>query len=133
MAIGVIGIYLVVCKLMLHSMCPAVFLTGLPCPACGLTRAGRAVLHGQFQSAWEIHPFIYVFIGFGIFFLLFRYGFHKEMRYFQKYLILIILGMIVFYIYRMIRYFPSEPPMSYYYGSVMSRVLHYFGLTSLFI
>ena len=32
-------------------------LTGLSCPGCGLTRAFCAISHGQFQEAWNHHPF----------------------------------------------------------------------------
>jgi hypothetical protein len=35
-------------------VCPFRRLTGLPCPGCGLTRAGRHLLRGEFREAfWD--------------------------------------------------------------------------------
>jgi hypothetical protein len=30
--------------------------TGLPCPTCGMTRAMRLALHGDFSAATQMHP-----------------------------------------------------------------------------
>jgi hypothetical protein len=42
-----------------HSVwtCPILRLTGHPCPACGLTRAVVAALHGDLAASWQAHPF----------------------------------------------------------------------------
>ena len=45
----------------LPGICPLVWITGFPCPACGLTRAGIRLLHLDFKGAWKMHPFIYAF------------------------------------------------------------------------
>ena len=37
--------------------CPLRALTGIPCPACYLTRATAAALTGQLQSSLELHAF----------------------------------------------------------------------------
>jgi Protein of unknown function (DUF2752) len=36
--------------------CPLFALTGLPCPSCGLTRALRLALQGNFAGATRMHP-----------------------------------------------------------------------------
>ena len=41
-------------------------MTGLPCPACGLTRAFCAIGHADFSSAWRFHPFGFLFYGLAI-------------------------------------------------------------------
>jgi hypothetical protein len=43
------------------ELCPFHALTGLPCPGCGLTRAFRAIAHGEFQAAWGFNPFGFLF------------------------------------------------------------------------
>ena len=58
-AIALVIAYFVFGRKILHSMCPMVVLTGFPCPACGLTRAGCAMLGLDFKGAWQLHPFIY--------------------------------------------------------------------------
>lgn len=39
-------------------------MTGWPCPGCGLTRAFRALAHGDFPGAWQLNPFAFLFYGF---------------------------------------------------------------------
>lgn len=36
--------------------CPFRFITGVPCPLCGLTRALRAFLKGEFYEAFQQYP-----------------------------------------------------------------------------
>lgn len=118
-AIIIIIAYFVCQKLFFHSMCPMVWMTGYPCPACGLTRAGICLLHLDFAGAWKMHPFIYAVLGYFFLFLWNRYILQRNMGKYMKYLlILIFVGMVLFYIWRMLRYFPGEPPMSYYYHNL---------------
>ena len=36
-----------------HAFCPSIIFCGLPCPGCGLTRAGKALMVHDFDTAWE--------------------------------------------------------------------------------
>ena len=40
--------------------CPLKITTGLPCPSCGLTRAARLALRGDFAGATAMHPLWFV-------------------------------------------------------------------------
>jgi hypothetical protein len=42
--------------------CPFLFVTGLPCPTCGMTRATRLALHGDFAGATRMHPLWFVVV-----------------------------------------------------------------------
>ena len=40
--------------------CPLQHFTGIPCPGCGMSRAGFALLRLDFAAAFRYHPMIYV-------------------------------------------------------------------------
>ena len=40
--------------------CPVKWLTGMPCPGCGLSRALAALLRLDFRAALRFHPMIFV-------------------------------------------------------------------------
>ena len=109
--------YFFIGKNFLYSMCPMVVITGVPCPGCGMTR-------GDFALAWKLHPFVYVLGGYVLLFAYRRYIMQKEVKSMAKYLIVIAVAMIGYYIYRMVKYFPGDAPMSYYYGSILYRIFH---------
>lgn len=118
--------YLFVGRHFLYSLCPMVMITGFPCPGCGMTRAMFAFLRGDFVAAWKLHPFLYVLIFYVVCLGIRRYVLLKECKRYGSYLLWIFAAMFLFYIYRMIRYFPGNPPMSYYYGSWIFRIWNQF-------
>jgi hypothetical protein len=87
-------------------------LLGLPCPGCGLTRAGLRLLAGEFSGAWQMHPFIYVWMVFAGYICFWRYLCGRKVPYVTQLLILLVLGMLAYYVYRMLRYFPDIEPMT---------------------
>lgn len=42
--------------------CTIYFLTGRPCPSCGLTTSVSAIVHGQFGLAWRANPIGYLVV-----------------------------------------------------------------------
>jgi hypothetical protein len=40
--------------------CPIELATGHPCPTCGITRATRLVLRGDFAGATRLHPLVWL-------------------------------------------------------------------------
>jgi hypothetical protein len=38
------------------------YVTGLPCPGCGLTRSFSCILHGEFERGYDLHPFGYLLL-----------------------------------------------------------------------
>ena len=113
--------YFVFLKNFLYSTCPLVILTGFPCPMCGMTRSGFALLRLNFGEAFHIHPFIYPIIFMIVIFCINRYLLLKKTPEWMKWcMIFLLASMVLFYIWRMYRYFPGEPPMSYYYNNAAS-------------
>lgn len=119
--------YFAFLKRFLYSTCPVVMITGMPCPGCGMTRAAFRVLRLDFAGAWRIHPFIYPIIILAFLFCVERYLFlKKEMKVLKILMIVIAVGMIVFYAWRIWKYFPGDPPMSYYHHNLIERIRNFF-------
>lgn len=108
-------------KLFIQYLCPSVLLTGYPCPACGMTRAAFCLFRMDFKGAFSIHPFIYAVAAYVAVFAVNRYILQRKMGKILKLALAgIMAGMIVYYLWRMILYFPGEPPMSYYSRNLLS-------------
>lgn len=123
-AVILLTAYFVFLKIFLHSLCPVVLVTGFPCPGCGLTRAGFRILHLDFYGAFKIHPFIYGVIVLAVIFAAERYIIQtKKMAVTTWFGCFMIVGMVVFYIYRMVCYFPDVPPMTYYRHNLLQNLV----------
>lgn len=123
-AIILIVAYFVFLKKVFQITCPVVLFTGFPCPGCGLTRAGFHILHLDFFGAWQIHPFIYPIIVMVIIYSIERYVLmKKEMVMLKWYAVLMIIGLLLFYVWRMKRLFPDVSPMTYYPHNFLNRIL----------
>lgn len=119
----VVAGYLFFMEVILQKACPFVVVTGFPCPACGLTRAGIHLLKGEWVQAWEINLMIYPVAALVAAAVIFRYFLNKPLKGLVPFAIILVLAMTAYYIYRMASQFPGEPPMSYYYDNFIVRVV----------
>ncbi|MBR4758816.1 MAG: DUF2752 domain-containing protein [Lachnospiraceae bacterium] len=112
-AIGVVAvvIYIFLFQLLFHTCCPMQLILGLPCPGCGLTRAGLLLLGGHPIEAFFMHPFLYAWIALLLIWAVGRYLLQKKIKVLPVLLGLVIAGMVAFYIYRMHMYYPDTEPM----------------------
>ena len=119
----VLVLYFGVMKNFLYSLCPVVMLTGFPCPACGMTRAGALLLELEVKEALAVHPFIYAFAMLAFIFGVNRYLLFRKTPEWLKWLTCAVMaGMVIYYIWRMYRFFPGEAPMEYYSGILFLRL-----------
>ena len=51
--------------------CVFFFVTDIPCPGCGMTRACLSLTHGHIADAWRYHPFSFLIVGLAIWIALF--------------------------------------------------------------
>lgn len=42
------------------------FITNVPCPGCGMTRACLSITHGNFMQAYMLNPFAFLLIGLAV-------------------------------------------------------------------
>lgn len=71
--------------------CPLRFITGIPCPGCGMTRAVRFALYLDLASAWHYHPLFFLTPFMLLFFLFESYIPPKIIRGFWGSIIMIFL------------------------------------------
>lgn len=77
LGLGVVGFYSAVSDRPLEAVAlfPCLFrcLTDLVCPGCGMTRACLAIVRGEFDAAWNYHPFSFFLLGLAILTAFFPY------------------------------------------------------------
>lgn len=102
-----LGIVLILFLLLLFYKCPIQTLTGLPCPGCNMKTSLYYLLQFKFSLSLFYHalliPTIVVFV-----WIVFNYKNHEQTK---KLLMIWAILMIIYYIYRMIVYFPNNPMM----------------------
>ena len=85
-------------------------------------------MHLDVSSALKVHPFIFPIAGIFLLFMWNRYLRLKNTPEWMKWcLIIVIIGAVIYYIWRMYRYFPGEPPISYYTKNLnqyMKQMIH---------
>lgn len=106
------------------ASCPVVFVTGLPCPGCGMTRAVIAILRFDFAKAFELNPVSFPIVLFVIAFFFFRYFIGKTPKVFKVFFA--ILGVMLFlrYLYGMIKWYPNRIPYVYSKKSLFYLITH---------
>lgn len=96
-ALLMIAVYAVVVQALFHKVCPWLILTGIPCPGCGLTRAGLLLLSGHFIKAWQMNPAIYLWAPFLVYLCFYRYILAKKPPFTLPFTIFVGLLTLVIY------------------------------------
>ena len=123
LSILLLAICFLALKKLTGSICFSVIMFGIPCPACGLTRASILLLSGHIQDSLEMHPLlILIIIGLLLYPLLKRVTARYKF-FINVYIIITISIFICFYIYRMYIYFPHKEPMIYYKENIIARII----------
>lgn len=92
---------------------------GIPCPACGITRAYKSFFQGDLIEAFEYHPLFILPLLLVLIFII-----HKSS--FKKSAILIGGLFIIVYLLRMYLYFPDIEPLKFNNNALMPRVVEVF-------
>ena len=93
-----------------HYQCPFYAITGVPCPGCGLTRAGICLLQLDFAGAFALNPAIYLVAltaGFALLSLLLKKTWHTQVWPYGA----MMVGVLLIYVVRMALYFPHTSPL----------------------
>ena len=109
---SVIGAGLAVFQLTAGSVCPVYAVTGLPCPACGSTRAVLALLRGGFWESLRWHPLVLLLPVLAVLALCVLRFFPRPPRWWNALLTSVLVLYLAVYIARMVMWFPHTGPMT---------------------
>ncbi|MCR5113221.1 MAG: DUF2752 domain-containing protein [Acholeplasmatales bacterium] len=119
-------IYLTSATLLLGEACIFKIVFGVPCPACGFTRAWEHFFVLDFKGAFEYHPLFWLFpVVFII--ILYKDDFKLLNRIYScmAFWIVVLVSVVGCYILRWIFVYPNEP-MDLNRDSLLFTVIHLF-------
>lgn len=122
-AISCILVYSFLTASVFGYICPSMIIVGIPCPACGLTRAGLMFFTGHFNESFDMHPlFIFVLILMVLYIkcLLLK---KSTIRLRQAAIILLIISFPLFFA-RMILFFPKQEPLVINKNAIFIHLIH---------
>ena len=123
--IVLIIIYFILSNIIFGYVCPSMIFVGLPCPACGLTRAGILLLTGNFLASFRMHPlflpsFVYIVY---VIILHVRHPSKLNSKYMTIINIALLSVVMALYVYRMVIMFPHTVPMVINENSIFHNVV----------
>lgn len=107
-------------NLLFKSVCFSVILFGIPCPACGMTRAIVLLFQGRFTEALCMNPLVPFVVAFFIYFTIMKYLLKKAIQNLKFYGIISMISAFIVYLYRMKVYFPYREPMVYWEHNLLA-------------
>ena len=94
------GIYFCLGQYFFGSMCLSQIVAGIPCPACGLTRAGLLLLQGKWQESMHMNPMLPFVLLYFVLWILGRFRYERLFKYSQVYLVVLIFSGILVFLFR---------------------------------
>lgn len=115
---GVLGVFALLGK----GICPIARVFGIPCPGCGITRSILLLLQGKWKLSWYMQPFAQIWILFLIA-AVERYILNRNGKWKIIGIIIILIGMLGYYIWKMTTVFPMQEPYIYLTGNLMEKIV----------
>lgn len=122
-AILALLLYNIIIRSMFDAFCPQLILTGFPCAGCGMTRAVFCILTGQFVRGMQLNPAAPLWILFLGWFFANRYVRGVCAKHTTLWLGLVCAATLGIYLYRMLHFFPGDPPLVYYRNNILRKLL----------
>lgn len=106
-------IYALFANYFFNSFCPFKVFYGIPCPACGMSRATLMIVTGHLKEAFEFQPVTYIADFMIVVYFFNRYVRNADNRSSTLGIIVSCIIAILYYVYKMSTYFPNGHLYSY--------------------
>ena len=119
-----IAVFWVTASALTRTACLSRVFTGLPCPACGVTRAVDALFHGRVADSFSMYPPLLptaAVLTFSLFAALFKS--ERLTKVARKLQVATIAMILLVYIVRMVLYFPHTEPMRVSENGIIPRIV----------
>ena len=126
MAAAAIAVYTILVNVLFHAFCPMVIFTGLPCPACGMTRALFYLVTGNISASVQMHPLGSWVVCLFLYYAWNRYIKGREARGMKILLGITFAMLIICYVWRMLLCFPDKAPCVYRKRNVLAGILPFY-------
>ena len=125
--ISLVIVYCLVMHALFHYVCPFRLLTGIPCPGCGLSRAGIALVTFRLDRVMFYNPVIIPIALYAVYWAACRYILGRKVRYQTAFIILLAVLLFALYFYRLAAFFPNHRPMEYVPENFFSPIYRLIG------
>jgi hypothetical protein len=118
-----LGLYVLLAYTITGGLCVIRATVGIPCPACGITRAAVVLLRLDFAESLRMHPLLWL-VPVGGIFTIYKYirrG-SDSVRWFSAVMWANIVAFFLLYAVRMVLYFPHTEPMTLNADSLLMRL-----------
>ena len=125
-AAAAIAVYTVLVNMTFHAFCPMVIFTGLPCPACGMSRAMFYLVTGNITASVQMHPVVLWIVCLFLYFAWNRYLKGRDAKGMKILLGMTFAMLIICYVWRMFLYFPDKAPCVYTKRNVLAGIFPFY-------
>ena len=118
-------VYFVSANLLFGFVCPSMILLGIPCPTCGMTRAGLLFFTGNFAESFKMHPLFLPAFALIVWAVVEKYRPRGNTKRLLNPAIGLIASAFMLYIFRMVHMFPHYPPMVMNRDAILFNIISF--------
>ena len=115
--------YLAATNFFFGYVSPSMILVGLPCPACGFTRAGFLFFTGSLAESFRMHPLFIPTLALAAGAVICKLFWPNRFEVIKILTIVLIISSFIVFIIRMAVLFPHSPPMNINRNSLLHNLI----------
>jgi len=122
--VGLFVAYYFAANAIFGYICPSMIFVGLPCPGCGITRAGILLITGDFSGSFHMNPILLPALVWGVVAAILKLRWPDKYKYANWLAVVLVVFMLATFVVRMIMLFPHTQPLVINDNSIFHRLLY---------